>query len=354
MKRWFPLLAVFVGLCLALVTVGIVEFGFRIFKRANWLKDPMSSHSTFIQEGYYEKFWMYDNDLGFKPRPNVRVACTKQYNDGEIIYKANYTTDSLSRRFTPVDSNDQRDKFAVFFGCSFTFGDGLNDEETLPYFFGKFAPHYMPYNYAFSGYGPQQMLSKIRLHSLHEEIHEKSGIMICVGAHVERVIGASYVFIEWGRNFPYFLIDQNSQLIRNGTFLTGRPVLSLMYRLMGKSEFVRTLGLRYPLRITEQDRRLTARIVQESFIEFKEQFKNSECYFVNPPGLEIAEARNDAASFVEVGKLLRKSGINVIDFSDRTEFFDENYYIKGDRHPTPLWNKELAKILIEKLGIEKH
>jgi len=175
-----------IGTFLALATLGVVEFGFRMFKRANWLKDPKSSHSTFIQEGYYEKFWMYDNDFGFKPRPNVRVTCTKQYNDGEIIYNANYTTDKLSRRLTPVDSPDQRDKFAVFFGCSFTFGDGLNDEETLP----------------------------ISLESLRH--------IIC----------------------------------------------------------------------------------------------HTIIYFVNPPGLEIAEARNDAASFVEVGKLLRKSGINVIDFSE--------------------------------------
>jgi len=103
--------------------------------------------------------------------------------------------------------------------------------------------------------------------------------------------------------------------------------------------------------ITEQDRELTARIVQDSFREFKKQFKDSECYFVAPPGLDIAEARNDAASFVKVGELLRKSGINVLDFNDRKEFIGENYYINGDRHPTAFYNKELAKILVDRLGI---
>jgi hypothetical protein len=351
MKRWFSILAVLVGTFLALATIGIVELGFRMFKKASCLEQAPSSRSKFIKEGYYEKFWMFDSDLGYRPRPDVRVPCTKQYSDGEIIYHVHYTTDRLSRRVTPVDSADQRDKFAVFFGCSFAFGEGLNDDETLPYFFGKYAPHYMPYNYAFSGYGPQQMLSKILQDSLGKEIHEKSGIMICVGAHVERVIGASYVYNEWGRNFPYYLIDHNDNLVRNGTFSTGRPILSLMYRLMGKSEFVKTLGLRYPMTITEQDRELTARIVQDSFREFKKQFKDSECYFVAPPGLDIAEARNDAASFVKVGELLRKSGINVLDFNDRKEFIGENYYINGDRHPTAFYNKELAKILVDRLGI---
>ena len=45
-------------------------------------------------------------------------------------------------------------RYALFLGCSYTFGDGVGDSETLPAPFGARAPAYHVYNFATTGYGP--------------------------------------------------------------------------------------------------------------------------------------------------------------------------------------------------------
>ncbi len=347
----FSLLAIAIGLVLSFAVLGILELGVRLAQRAGFMMNPSSAESIFIKGDFYEQFWKFDADLGYKPPPGAIVQSTKQNMGGEVIYHASYSTDKWGRRFTPVDDPALRDRCAVFFGCSFTFGDGLNDDETLPYFFAKFASRYNPYNYSFSGYGPQNMLARIEQGGLVEEIPERCGVMICVGAHVERAIGAYYVFNEWGQNFPYYFIDNKGDLVRNGSFSTGRPIMSVLFSFMAKSRLVKLSGFRYPWHITDQDRELTARIIKESFLKFQKQFPGVECYFVNPPGLENAEDRNDRNSFKGVSQILEKEGIKVLDFSSIKEFQDEKYYIKGDRHPMPIWNRELAKLIVERLGI---
>jgi len=346
MKRWFPLISVVVGICLVVAAVGLVELGFRLHKRFASPKESAargtSHHGDYVGTGYF----VNDPVLGFKPKPDVRVSSTMTYSDGQVIYDVHYTTDKFSRRVTPIDSSASRDRFAIFFGCSITLGEGLNDDETLPYFLGKYAPRYRPYNYGFCGYGPQEMLAKLQQPSFAEEIGEKRGVAICVTAHIARAIGSSYVYSGWGWDMPYYHFDQDGKLVRDGTFTTGRPFLSLIYMLMGRSEIGATLRLRHPFRTTEEHIKLTAKIVEESALVFKQQFTDSDFCFVNLPGF-------DGPGEMAVVAALRKSGIKVLDFSDRKEFEAKEYHIQGDGHPSVKYNKELARLIVDRLGLDR-
>jgi hypothetical protein len=46
------------------------------------------------------------------------------------------------------------------FGCSFTFREGVEDREAMPYLVGELSK-YIVYNFGFHGYGAHQMLSAL-------------------------------------------------------------------------------------------------------------------------------------------------------------------------------------------------
>ena len=51
---------------------------------------------------------------------------------------------------------------ALFFGGSFTFGTGVEDDEALPYVAGILSEgKYRVYNFGYRGYGPHQMLAAL-------------------------------------------------------------------------------------------------------------------------------------------------------------------------------------------------
>jgi len=61
----------------------------------------------------------------------------------------------------------------------------------------------------------------------------------------------------------------------------------------------------------------------------------------------------DRPNEIAVVAALRKSGIKVLDFSDRKEFEAKEYHIQGDGHPSGKYNKELARLIVAKLGLDR-
>ena len=257
-EQYPKLASLFLGSFFTVVMLFCVEKGFDFYYafilpklnpniRASQHSGTYTNPKFFIQP---------DPNLGYRPRANVTVTSKRQFVDGEVIYDVTYSTDSFNRRIVPIDSLENRNKFILTFGCSFTFGEGVNDDQTLAYNLGKNLEGFMPYNYGFCGYGPQQMLAKLQSGDLIDEIDQPQGIALVIGAHFERAIGTMSVFNGWGRNFPYYIIDKEDSIIRKGTFNSGRPVLSFLYKAYGKTiaktSIARALKLRdYPFRITE-------------------------------------------------------------------------------------------------------
>jgi len=97
--------------------------------------------------------------LGYGPK-KFDVYNVKSIINTDTIYNVSYTiSDGL--RYTP-NSNEESLDCVLFFGCSFTFGEGLSDSSTIPFFFNQYAnQHYKVFNYGFRGYGPHQMLANI-------------------------------------------------------------------------------------------------------------------------------------------------------------------------------------------------
>ncbi len=138
-----------------------------------------------------------DPELGYYAHPNVSNTYIKTYGD-KIVYQVEYATDKYGRRKHP-SVNPMARKFAVFFGGSNTFGEGLPATETLPYLFEKKNPQFHSYNYAFFGWGPNNNLRQLQTSNIPNQVFEKDGLVIYqyFDFHRKRVLGTARHFYFW-------------------------------------------------------------------------------------------------------------------------------------------------------------
>ena len=115
-------------------------------------QDPLTSSpdSAYVKPIYWSK-----SDLGFQPPPG-RHTSKKLTSAGEVVYDAVYSIGEDGFRITPVIHTGSI--HINFFGCSLMFGEGLNDDETLPYFLHELDLRISVKNFAWHGYGVHQAL----------------------------------------------------------------------------------------------------------------------------------------------------------------------------------------------------
>lgn len=283
-----------------------------------------------------------DELLGYKPIPNNQTRVIKENReDGRIIFDAVYSTDAYGRRTTPLQNLENRTNFIIFLGGSFTFGLGVNDNETLPFYTAQFASKYTPYNYGVNGHGPQQMLAKLQSDELLAEIPEEQGILIYtfIDHHINRAIGDMRWHLDRGYAVPYYTIDSEDNLVRKGTLVSGRPFTSLVYTILGTSQTLQYFKLNLP-KINDEHYRQTARILEESRNVFEDKFGSEDFYILLYPG-----------NGEKLKPYLEKANVKYLDYSHLFDPSQTGFTIEGDGHPTPQAHKIIAEQLTRDLGI---
>lgn len=287
---------------------------------------------------------MYEDDalLGYRLKPSTHVKVSKTRDDTPV-YQAIYSIDQHRRRITPGQEHKRATRSMLFFGCSFTFGEGVQDNQTLPFHVSQLMPEFRIYNYGVPGYGPQQMPVRLEGAEFAEEFGEQGDatlIYTFVDSHISRATGWLQVF--WGRHFPYYRLESD-QLVRRGSFFSDRPILTHLYILLWKSSLVRYLNtaLQWPL-ITDDDIKLTARIIEESRNTLREKFRSDRFYVLFYPSASVKNA----------GRLiphLKKAGIRYFDYSTLKEPGAIDV-IPNDPHPSAESYRVVATILAKDIG----
>jgi hypothetical protein len=244
---------------------------------------------------------------------------------GTTVWDATYTMDALHRRITPVEEPEKRTRFIAFFGCSYTFGTGVNDNETLPFYVGRYAPGFMPYNYGGPGWGPQQMLLKLQEENLRGEISQPRGIgvYVYIDDHPRRAIGAMRIF--WARRYPCYE-RQDGKLTYLGDFRLAHPWRTFLYDCLLKSNTVEFLHFDLPPRITEADIQLTADITKESAACFASQFNKDPFYVLIFPYQQPYGPR--LLKYLTKDRVPYLDCIHLLDGADWQTLY-------ADMHPTP-------------------
>ena len=151
------------------------------------------------------RFYAPDDELGYVQSPNRETRIERV----EIPHPVQYTarTDQRGRRRTgPEDSNGAAGKPEIWiFGCSFTFGAGVEDDESYPWLLQQRLPGYAVRNYGVSGYGTLQSLLLYR-RELRESAPPRLAILAYAGFHDERnvmSINTRRGWARWGRTWGW-------------------------------------------------------------------------------------------------------------------------------------------------------
>jgi hypothetical protein len=179
---------------------------------------------TRMEGSVVDGFTHRDDLLGYAPFPNARVTAKKLYGDS-VIYDVVYTTDRHGLRITAPPAADARECL-VFFGDSITFGEGVQDTEDFPYLVSKrLAGRFATYNFAFSGYGPHQMLAILQSGRIAKiaDCTPRHFFYLCIPDHAARVAG----LYDWDQHGPRFVLRPDGTVEQRGHFDDPRPILGL-------------------------------------------------------------------------------------------------------------------------------
>lgn len=269
--------------------------------------------------------------MGFRNNPSTygrKIARTKQ----SIIFDSTYSIDDFGRRMHAGSKKNDYKKFIAIFGCSFTFGYGLNDDEAINYYLNaqKGFP-YFTYNYAVSGSGTNHFLWLMKNSDFKKQIPEQDGVFIYVfmDQHVYRATGA-YPAADFQRSAPYFERNEKGELISKGSINERRPMFSktMFYldKFFGSSvlkhrEFLRSKAdVKYVCDLlVDANKTVKSVYAAGRFVVYMHS------YFPRDPDI-LACLKNN----------------NIEHFEGTAVENQHGYIISGDGHPNGKWNKLIA------------
>ena len=284
-----------------------------------------------------QDYWNdHDPVLGYAPRAGATGTSTKIIG-GKQVYQATYSIDSNALRLaTRIDNTSAATNCLFFFGDSFTFGEGLNDRDTLPWIVQEQAgERWKILNFGFHGYGPHQMLAAIESGRVRRAAGSCPGRRIVVTQYSEHHVGRALGRDSWDPHGPWYVLNGDGVAIRAGR-LDQRPgagslVLSGRYR----PEILKWLDWERLFAVSDSDRRFFVGLLATARARLSEVYPSGEWHLilldVNPSAL-VTEA-------------LERQGIHVHPIRSilpvwRTAHPD--YTISADGHPNRRYNEALA------------
>lgn len=274
-----------------------------------------------------------DSILGVKARQNASINWLPETKDRKFK-EVQINIDSISRRVTPGSS--LKEKYALFLGCSYTFGDGVSDDETMPYYFQQNVPTYKSYNLGYLAYSPLHALARLQHEHLERSISEKNGfgVFTYINDHIDRVIPATrWIELTKGK-FPY-LNKKNMQT--EGLYIDRKRVYSNIVLSAQTSGIKQLFKLGYPKYHTNKHYKLVIDILQQTKKEYIKRFKNENFYIIIFPGNPMP---------TELKKMLDNSQIKYFDYSMLTSIEDKMLAF-DNAHPAPIVYEMVAKKLYQ-------
>ena len=233
----------------------------------------------------------------------------------------------------------------LFMGCSFTFGHGLSDHETIASFFQQSNKHLEAINMGQSGFGIHQTLAIFEngLEESHiEEKQPKAAFYSALTDHTFR--GKNALIGDFG---PKYELNKNNEPEFQGL---------LSHRLCSLSELLEKSHLltRYVLRrrpSTEADIDLLAIMIEKSARLFSDRYDAPfYCLLWEEPYAE-------EGLYDKLLEKLKARNIKVIEVADMLPGYDKNpwqYFLYKDIHPNALANKLIGEYLSELLDEQEN
>lgn len=291
-----------------------------------------------VQRGYLvlnedrsPRYRRSDPVLGYAPVPGIRVRSTNRVG-GQTAYDVEYDIDESGLRRTP--GGEEGGAAVIFFGGSFAFGEGVENNETLPAVFASLRGGRV-INAGFHGYGPHQMLRSLETGRLEREVPEGAQHVVYLGhpGHIRRSAGRAV----WDQAGPAYVLDEGG-VSHVGPFRSARGQnLAKLLRQTGPTQRLLEAMLRLTGEGHEVERELYLRIVARSAELARERL-----------GAHFTVLLWDYAD-PTLADQLRKRGLEVISVRSILGGDERDFVIEGDGHPAPEAFRRLGEALQHRL-----
>ena len=294
-----------------------------------------------FEGSYTQNYFTADDILGYAPNKGITVN-SKLSIKGKQYYDVAYTINDKGLRISPPSD---RHRCVLFFGDSFTFGEGLEDNETLPYLVGELSKAQV-YNFGFHGYGPHQMLAAIEQGMLDKIVDCQPSLIAYEGfiGDIYRSAGRA----PWDRHGPKYAIAANGTVKYQGHFddnFTKSKAIAFIKEQVEKSYFYKKF-FKYNVLIDGKDIKLFVEIVNASYARLREKYPNADFHVLfwdNYP-------ENKLSKQVIAGLSSKSFQLDLI--SQILPNFWENesrYEIPDEQHPNALANQYIAEYMVEEI-----
>ena len=292
--------------------------------------------------------------FGSQPKPGVFTA-KKIASNGDVLYDTVFTIGPDGFRVTPK-YGDKQDHRINFLGDSFTFGEGVADNQTMAYYVGdlvnaqkmaakQLAPLQVK-NYGIHGWGIHQSLA-----ILQSDLDTKANLNFVLTApwHASRVACADFFSL----GSPKYELEKDGLVKRDGycrsfgwvehspKALRGLITSSKVFNLIQDSLLV----------INDQDKQLALYlgVLKTIAAESKKRGEELVVGYIKADDQWFVGTYNNA----KVMAAIKDMGIKVIDMTlaDKNELLERKYYIHElDKHPTGEANLARAKLLLSNIA----
>ena len=322
------------GILVSVVTVVLifaVLYGFVIAAGISKIGKERKQLQIGINEVY-----IYHPELAYTLKPDNSVYFNGPGDTSEILR----SSDVLGRRVNP--RYNSADEHLIFFGGSYTYGQGCHDYGTMPWLLSSMDTTKNIYNYALEGYGTQHMYDQLK-GGISSDIREEDGIAIYIYIehHRMRVCWAPDVS-RWGYDFNAYELLPNQELSKRGKFFEvyhpqvyfykGLVNLNLFNSMLPVMESLR--GYKKVQNLNDDDHLLVAKIIAESKEEYLKQFPKGQFLTIIYPGEQTG-----------IGDVFKAFGIDVLDLSAATDLHAIGGIQRDGFHPNKIGNLEVANLI---------
>lgn len=330
---------------LAAIYIGsvVVAFGLAEAYYINLFKEGDSSTNL-----HAKKTIIYGNPiqghsiLGYVPSKNSKLRIEKFFKDS-LLYTYTQTFNEHGWRTQNDSINIESNNAALFFGCSYTFGEGVENNETASFLFQKAAQNeYRSLNFGVEGYGPHQTLAILE-NELEKEALEnhdpKIAIYQMIPDHIFRLKGIS----GWDYFGPKYKLVNNTDVYYKGPFNSNFVGKSKV--LLNKSYLFKSLTLAKRT-YDSADIKLLGNVIKKSATLFETRY-NGDFYVIL-----WEERAGEKDLYHQIYKQLTDLDIKVIEIKNILPMFYPNsptYIIQKDFHPNKNAHNLVAQYLADSL-----
>ncbi len=158
-----------------------------------------------------------DSLLGYAPARGASARMVRRRGE-RLLYDARVSIGPDGFRITPPPSVEPPDGTLLVAGCSFAYGEGVNDAETLPWRLAEeTGRRLLVRNLSFSGWGPHQLLALVESGRALDGAPDDRPLTVLYEAladHLPRALGRR----PWSRSTPRYVLGASGEIMRDGAF----------------------------------------------------------------------------------------------------------------------------------------